>query len=421
MSTTEEENRHQTGIASDQGPKPIAEFVIALWVLTNLRRRFCILARLSGAGTMLAFIIAITTPKEYLSTAKLMPPDAQSLSSPSVLGALTGTSIFGPSLGGGLLSSTSLSGTIIGILGSQTVQDDIIKRFDLLKVYHVKLYVDARKELTERTALEEEKKSGILDITVKDRDPYRARDIAGAYIEELSNLVSGLNTSSSRRERIFLEERLKTVKNDLDVSSRELSNFSSHSRTLDVQKQGEATVEAAGRLQGELIATQTELSGLKTRYSDDNVRVRQARAQVDELQSQLRKMSGAGESANGAELRSDQFLPSIRELPILGVTYYDLYRRVSMQESIYETLTKQYELAKVEEAKEIPPVRVLDRPSLPERKSSPRRMFIVALGFAFSFLAAVAWILASALWRTTKDSHPVKAGIFALFHTIRNH
>ena len=94
-------------------------------------------------------------------------------------------------------------------------------------------------------------------------------------------------------------------------------------------------------------------------YSDDNVRVREARARIDELQSQLRKMGSIGGIADGADHKADQLYPSIRELPILGVTYSDLYRQMAMQESIYETLTKQYELAKVEEAKEIPTVKVL--------------------------------------------------------------
>ena len=114
-------------------------------------------------------------------------------------------------------------------------------------------------------------------------------------------------------------------------------------------------------------------------YSDDNVRVREARARIDELQSQLRKMGGIGGKVDGSDQKSDQLYPSIRELPILGVTYSDLYRQLTMQEAIYETLTKQYELAKVEEAKEIPPIKVLDEPQVPERKSSPHRSVIVLL------------------------------------------
>jgi capsule polysaccharide export protein KpsE/RkpR len=319
------------------------------------------------------------------------------------------------------MSARTPGGTFIGILYSQTAQDDIINRFDLRRVYHRKFYVDTRKILTERTAIVEDKKSGIISIAVMDRDRYRARDLAEANVEELDKLVNRESTSSARRERIFLEERIKSVKSDLDASSRALSQFSSRNATMDPQKQGEATVEAAGKLQGELIAAESELSGLKAQYTDDNMRVRGVRARVGELQSQLRKMSGVGDNVNGADLKADQLLPSVRKLPLLGLTYYDLYRQVAMQDTIYQTLTKQYELAKVQEAKEIPRVKVLDEPDVPERKSSPHRAIIVVFGFLLSAFAGITWILASALWDLTNGFHSLKAGRIALPHSIRDH
>jgi len=112
-------------------------------------------------------------------------------------------------------------------------------------------------------------------------------------------------------------------------------------------------------------------------------------------------MSGVGENKNGADLTADQLLPSVRKLPLLGFTYYELYRQVTMQETLYETLTKQYEMAKVEEAKEIPSVKVLDEPNVPEKKSSPPRLIIVLLGFFFTAFAAITWIFASMLWNVT--------------------
>jgi len=149
-------------------------------------------------------------------------------------------------LRGRLDDARTPSGTFIGILNSQTAQDDIINHFGLLRVYHCKLYVDARMILKARTTIVEDKKSGIISISVMDRDREQARDITEAYIEELDKLINRVSTSSARRERIFLEERIKSVKSDLDASSLALSQFSSRNATLDPQKQGEATVEAAG-------------------------------------------------------------------------------------------------------------------------------------------------------------------------------
>lgn len=391
---------------------PVAELIAAILQ----RRRW--LAKATGIGLVLAVCYASSIPNQYTSTAELMPPDQQALSSTSVLSALSGTGAVA-SLGGGLLNAKSPAGTFIGILDSQTAQDDIINRFDLRHVYHCKLYIDARKTLTDRTVIDEDKKSGIISISVTDHDPKLARDIAKAYVEELDKLVNNLSTSSARREREFLEQRLKSVKSDLDASSVALSQFSSRSATINPQSQGQSLIAAASLLQGQWITAQSELSGLKAMYSEDNVRVREARARIEELQTQLRKMSSIGGAVDGSELKGGKPYPSIRELPILGVTYSDLSRQLAMQAGIYETLTKQYEMSKVQEAKEIPAVKVLDEPQIPERKSSPHRSTIVLLGVLATSLVAVAWVIACKLWEIADDSYPAKAANLAILRSLR--
>jgi capsule polysaccharide export protein KpsE/RkpR len=403
LSTAEENNLSAAEDASDSIEIPIADILKAIWQ----RRRW--LAKIIGLGAVAAIAIALLIPKKYTATAQLMPPDQQTLSSTSLLSALSGAGPAASLAAGGLMSTRSPGGTFIGIMSSQTAQDDIIDRFDLRRVYHCKYYIDARKILTINTTIDEDKKSGIISISVTDRDPKRARDIAEAYVEELDKLVNSLSTSSARREREFLEQRIKSLKNELDASSVELSQFSSRNATLDIQKQGEATVEAAGKLQGELITAQSDLSGLKAMYTEDNIRVRQVQAQVNVLQSQLHKMGGEGEGVDSGDIKVGQLMPSIRKLPLLGVTYADLYSRVVMRESLYETLTKQYELARVEEAKEIPPIKVLDEPQVPERKSSPHRSIIVLLGVLISAFAGIVWIVAIELWKISHQPPVAKA------------
>jgi uncharacterized protein involved in exopolysaccharide biosynthesis len=414
LSTSDEQ--HQD-VADDTSELeiPVAELVAVIWQ----RRRW--LAKVTGIGLILAVGYALSIPNQYTSTAQLMPPDPQALSNISMLSALSGAGSVASLSAGGLISARTPGGTFIGIVSSQTAQDDIINRFDLLRVYHCKLYIDARNILTKRTTIDEDKKSGIISISVTDHDPNRARDLAEAYVEELDKLVNSLSTSSARREREFLEQRLKSIKSDLDASSIALSQFSSRNATLNPQSQGQVLFESASKLQGELITARSELSGLKAMYSDDNVRVREANARINELQSQLRKMGSIGGAADGADLNADHTYPSIRELPLLGVTYSDLYRQMVMQEGIYETLNKQFELAKVEEAKEIPSIKVLDEPQVPERKSSPHRAIIVVLGFLLSVFAGITWILASALWDLTNGFHSLKVGGIALPRSIRDH
>jgi capsule polysaccharide export protein KpsE/RkpR len=233
----------------------------------------------------------------------------------------------------------------------------------------------------------------------------RARDIAKAYVEELDRLIAEVSTSSARRERIFLEQRLVGVKSDLDLASKQLSEFSSKHATLDVSVQGKAVVEAAASLQGQLIAAQSQLRGLQAIYTDSNVRVRSLHARIKELQSQLDKLGGSSTKPDN-EQAGDPPYPSIRQLPVLGLTYTDLYRRAKIQEVVYETLTRQYEMAKVQEAKEIPTVKVLDAPQIPERKTSPKRLQVIFALSMLGLLFGIVWLGARMKWDCIDPADP---------------
>jgi len=228
--------------------------------------------------------------------------------------------------------------------------------------------------------------------------------MAQAYVGELDRLVSQLSTSSARRERIFLEERLTTVKSDLDNAAKQFSEFASKNTAIDIPAQGKAMVEAAAVLQGQLIAAEAEASGLEKIYTVNNVRVKALQARIGELREQLQKLGG---SSSPAEVRSDNSLyPSIRKLPLLGVTYADLFRRTKIEETVYELLTQQYELAKVQEAKEIPSVKVLDSAVVPTVKSSPHRVALTLCGTFLALCGTAAWILLRKRWTEIDPTDP---------------
>jgi len=383
-----------------------------------LSRRRRLIGCATGLGMVAALGIAFAIPSEYVSTAQLMPPDQQALLSPSMLSALAGVSAMAPGLSGALTNARTPGGTAIGILNSRTAQDDLINRFDLRRVYYCRLYATARKKLTRRTTIVKDRKSGIITISVRDHDRYRAREMAEAYVEELDKLIATVSTSAARRERQFLETRLNGVKAELDATALKFSEFSSANRTFDVPGQTQTTLAAAARLQGELIAAESQLSGLKALYTDDNIRVRELRARIGELETQLRAMSGAGEDVEAADLKPDQLSPSLRRLPILGLTYFDLYHRLNMQEALYETLARQYELAKVQEAKEIPVIKVLDEPEVAERKSFPPRLLIVALGGLLAFGLSCLWVAAGEVWPTLAPAHPARQAVEILHRLV---
>jgi len=319
-------------------------------------------------------------------------------------------------MAGDLLGVKNAGALFVGILQSRTVGDRLIAEFELRRVYHIAKIEDARKELTAHTAISEDRKSGILTITVTDHDARRATGMAQAYVTELDRLVAEVSTSSARRERVFLEERLRNVKSDLDTAARQFSEFASKNTAIDIPAQGKAMVEAAATLQGQLIAAESELSGLEQIYTGNNVRVRALHARVGELRRQLEKLGGADA---GSATEESSLYPSMRKIPLLGVTYADLYRRTKLQETIYELLTQQYELAKVEEAKEIPAVKVLDAAVVPTKKSFPPRLVITFLGTSFAFAGAVAWVVGRSLWEATDPADPGKVLAQEVFVTVK--
>jgi len=360
------------------------------------------LLRFVVCGFAIGLLVALAIPSRYRATTQLMPPDNQSGSgAAALLSAVAGRTGAGGlgSLAGDVLGVKNSGALFVGILSTRTVQDRIIQKFELNRVYHDSKPEDTREDLSKHTSISEDRKSGIISVSVTDHDPQRAAAISSAYVQELDRLVAEVSTSSAKRERIFLEQRLAAVKTEVDNAAEKFSEFASKNTAIDIPAQGKAMVEAAARLQGQLIAAESELSGLEAIYTDKNVRVRAVRARVNELRVQLEKLGGDGSGPKGSsDQNSTAMYPSIRKLPILGVTYADLYQRAKIQATVFELLTQQYELAKVQEAKEIPSVKVLDPAVVPTKKSFPPRLVITFGGATVAFLCGCVWLFATRHW-----------------------
>jgi len=368
------------------------------------------LVRLSVLGLGLGLLVAFLIPARYTSTTRLMSPDNQAGSSLGMVASSMGATR-GGEIANGLLGLKSTSDVFVGILTTRTVQDQIIEQLNLKSVYGVQRMQDARAALASRTGISVDRKSQIITISVTDHDPKLAAAIGEAHVAELNRLVAELSTSSARRERMFLEERLKAVSEDLEAAEKEFSQFSSKNTAVDIKEQGKAMVDAAAILQGQYIAAQAELEGLKQIYTDNNVRVRAVSARIEELKRQLEKLGGKGEEAAEASGKSADYLyPSIRKLPLLGVTYADLYRRTRVQEAVYELLTQEYELAKVQEAKEIPIVKVVDAADIPEEKTFPPRRLIGISTMFLAFIGGIVFLIGSKSWKE-KDPRDLSKAI----------
>lgn len=452
--TTDRAADRATGKATDPATDPATADLAAERLIARARllwRNRTLLGRALMGSLLAGVLLAWMIPSEYQSTVQLMPPDSPTNGGLQMLASLAGKSAGAMgSIAGDALGVKSAGSLFIGILRSRTVEDRLVDRFELKKVYRARLAESARKRLAENTGISEDRKSGIITLTVSDHDRRQARTLATAYVEELNRLAAELSTSSAHRERVFLEERLVSVKRDLDQATRDLGEFSSQNATFDVKEQGKAMLEEVAALQGELIAAESERQSLEAIYTPGNFRVRSVEARVSELRRQLRKLGGnedqnrtkiaedgeessrssrkaenkeisKDDSKNGSEENSednfgdnfenqgrDSLYPSLRKLPLLGEKYADLYRRSKIQEAVFETLTQQYEVAKVQEAKETPSVKMLDEASLPEVASFPPRSLIVLLLAATGLFGSAVWIIARERWERVDAADPKK-------------
>lgn len=386
-----------------------------------LWQRRHMLARVAIISLVLSLGIAFVIPRQYKSRTSIMPPDQQSPSA-MMLAALTGhLGNLGAlsSLTGGLAMGHSSSELFIDLLRSGTVSDHLIDRFNLQHVYHKRYRIDAAKHLARMTKITEDKKSGVITIEVEDTNRERARDMAQAYLDELNQLVTRTNTSAAHRERIFIERRLHEVQANLEEAELQLSRFSSDSSAIDIKEQTRAMVDAGARVQAELMVEQSGLQSLRQIYGDGNVRLRESEARIASLQAQLKKMTGSPqpESADGPETGDSEgdpkpinvaLYPPLRQLPQLAVPYADLYRNVQVQEAVFQLLTQQYETARIEEAKDVPAVSVIDPPGLPEKKSFPPRLLLTLVLTLLSFASAAAYVLLGHYWTTMAASDPRK-------------
>lgn len=389
-----------------------------------------LLLRVTGISLLVGLAIAFAIPKEYKSTASIMPPDPQG-SGAMMLAALASRS---PGLGalstlaGGLLGGHSSGAQFVDLLRSGTVSGHLIDRFNLQHVYRKRYRVDTAKRLARLTKITEDKKSGIITISVEDRSRARARDLVQAYLDELNKLVAKTNTSAAHRERVFIEQRLHEAQANLEHAELDLSQFSSKSNAIDIQEQTRAMVDAGARVQAELLVERSGLQSLRQIYGDSNVRVRETEARIASLQGELTKMTGASAattvdsppSQSTSSLSDNSGLyPPLHQLPRLAVPYADLYRRVKVQEAVFELLTQQYEMARIEEAKDVPVVSVIDVPGIAEKKSFPPRLLLTLLLTFLSFTSTSVWLLLRERWSAMNPTDPRKVLAAEVLPVIR--
>ena len=315
--------------------------------------------------------ITLLMPNIYTSTARILPPQEKRGGLNSMLGGGVGglAALAGISVGGG-------SGELyIGMLKSRTVSDAIIERFDLMSHYELESRSDAYNVLAGKAKFSLGKDDGILSVSFEDKDADLAAEIANAYVDELQKLNVQINLNNAGRERVFLEERLALVKADLLAAEEALKEFQEKNKAIRIDAQATALIEAIAQLKGELASKEVELGVLLSSQTDQNPQVIALREGIVQIKEQIARLE---RSSEGKKVSNDIFMAT-SDVPELGVRYARLLREFKVQETLYELLTKQYEVAKINEAKNTSTIQVLDEGMVSDKKAKPKRSLIVIL------------------------------------------
>jgi tyrosine-protein kinase Etk/Wzc len=342
-----------------------------------------ILARVTGTAAVVSLIVALFLPNIYVSTAKILPPQQSQSAATAILGQLGPLAgLAGQNLG---IKASNSGELYIAMLQSRTVADNLIKRFDLMHVYEAKRFVDAREKLAGNTDITLGKE-GLIAVSVSDKDAKFAAALANGYVEELIKVSQGIAIGEASQRRLFFENQLQTVKEQLANAEVDLKRTQEASGLIQMDSQARAIIEAVATVRGQIAAREVQLHAMRSFATEHNADVILAEQELAGLRIQLEKLEKNSNSGKG------DIQVATSRVPEVGLEYVRKLRNVKYYETMFEVLAKQFEVAKLDEAKNSAVIQVLDEAVVSEKKSKPFRSLIVFLTTLFSFVIATVWV-----------------------------
>lgn len=371
-------------------PVPVSLMGMNLLLVAWYRRRLIFSVTL--ISLLLGIAVALIRKPYYIATTTVLPPQ-QSPSSPSgLLAQLGGSGAAAGLLGGSALKSPA--DVYLGFMRSETVEDALIERFHLVDRFHVKRLSQARKTLEAATVIDGKEKDGFIRLAVSADTPDHAMDLANGYVAMTKELSQHLAIGEASQRRLFLEQQMEQAKNKLADAEEALKRTENATGVIQVEAQSRALIETANNLRAQVAAHEVRLQSLRTFDSEENPDVQQAQRELNELRAQLAGLNGKESSSGTSGLTGSQ-----GQISSAGLQYARKLREVKYQETIFEILARQFEAAKLDEAREGNLLQVVDPARRPDYRSGPKRALIV-LGFlAAGLFGSVGFILLQIAYR----------------------
>jgi uncharacterized protein involved in exopolysaccharide biosynthesis len=330
--------------------------------------------KLTGSVAVLAIIFALLQTNIYTAKTVILPPQQGQSTASMLLGSLGGLA----GLAGGAAGIKAPNELHIGMLKSRTVADKMIARFNLQKKFEAKTMEATRKTLAGATEIKSGK-DGFITIEYSDEDPKLAASVANAYVDELDKLNNTLAVTEASRKRLFFEKQLKSTRDNLTVAEVGLKQTQERTGLIQPEAQGQAIIMAASTLRAQVTAAEVKLQSMGSFATPQNPDYQKLQQNLTSLRAQLAKVQGSSQQGRG-----DIMVPT-GKLPETGLEYFRKMRELKYQETLFELLSKQFEMAKIEEAKEAALIQVVDKALVPEQRSKPKRSLIVILATLMAF------------------------------------
>jgi len=374
-----------SGVASET---PIrAHDLNLIKILTELAYRKWLIAKITGVSALIGIVLSLSLPVRYTASTKIVTPQqTQSSAALMMMSQLAGSgvsSLAASAAGGfGLKNPNDL---YIGLLTSRSVSDAIIDRFGLEKIYHARDRTAARKELDEYTRVVSEK-SGLIAISVTDRDKKRAVDMAKAYTEELHNLAQTLAETEALQRRIFYEAQVKSAKEALVAAELSFQQVQQQKGLIQLDAQAKALIESQAALHAELAAKEVQVQALRSYSTEHNPEVELAKTQLASLQGQIALLERRGKSSMDSSL-------DMENVPSAGIAYLRAAHELQYRQTLLDLLIRQYDAARMDESKQAAVIQVVEPAVEPDRKSSPQRILIVLWSVVIGLLGGSGYVL----------------------------
>ena len=371
--------------------------ISVLDLLIVLAERKGIILWVTAGFAILSLVISLLLPVRYTATAALLPPQqnnslsAQLASQFGSLGSMAALATGGSSL---LKNPNEM---YVAMFKSRTVEDAMIDHFGLMQEYHKQYLSDTRKMFEHYATVDGSGKDGLIHISVEDHDPRRAAELANGYVDQFRDLSQHLAITEAGQRRLFFEQQLKQANQNLADSEEALKVTEQKTGLIQLDSQTRALIESAAALRAQITAKEVQIQGMQTYEAGENAQLVEAQQELDSLRAQLTKLGGSSENPDGIIVPKGQMTEASLE-------YVRRLRDVKYYETIFDILARQFELAKLDEAKEGALIQVVDSAVLPDKKSFPKRTLIVLLAtLAGLFVGVLTALVRAAFERIKQD------------------